>query len=249
MTDVCSASAAERVALVEIRRPPANFFDEALLTAARRRAAGPRRRREVSPAWSSARRASTSAPAPTCGAWARRASAGCIGRRSGSSPAASRSWPPSRALPSAAAWAWRWPRTSASRHRTARLTANFARLGFHQGFGLSVTLPAAVGAQRALDLLYTGRSVSATRHWRIGLCDRVAEDPRAAAIEFASQIAASAPLSLPAIRATMRRSMVSDVASALDMEANAQAALLDTADFAEGVAASVEKRSPLFTGT
>ncbi|MFJ8026871.1 enoyl-CoA hydratase/isomerase family protein [Streptomyces sp. NPDC096311] len=131
----------------------------------------------------------------------------------------------------------------------ARLTANFARLGFHHGFGLSVTLPRAVGQQRALELLYTGRSVSGTEALELGLCDRVADDPRGAAIAFASDIAASAPLSLPAIRSTMRRSTVAEVSAALDIEANAQAALLGTADFAEGIAASVEKRRPRFTSS
>jgi enoyl-CoA hydratase/carnithine racemase len=131
----------------------------------------------------------------------------------------------------------------------ARLAANFTRLGFHPGFGLTVTLPAAIGQQRALELLYTGVSVNGDEALAIGLCDRVDEDPRAAAIEFAWQIAASAPLALPATRATMRRAMVADVAAALDVEATAQAALLHTSDFAEGVAASVEKRTPVFTGS
>ncbi|MGP3756806.1 enoyl-CoA hydratase/isomerase family protein [Streptomyces sp. BpilaLS-43] len=131
----------------------------------------------------------------------------------------------------------------------ARFTANFARLGFHHGFGLSVTLPRTVGQQRTLELLYTGRSVNGAEALDLGLCDRVAEDPRASAIAFASEIAASAPLSLPAIRSTMRRSLVAEVSAALDVEANAQAALLGTADFAEGIAASVEKRQPRFTSS
>ena len=131
----------------------------------------------------------------------------------------------------------------------ARLTANFARLGFHQGFGLSVTLPRTVGQQHALELLYTGRSVSGKEAVELGLCDRLADDPREAALDFAADIAASAPLSLPAIRATMRRDMVAEVSAALDIEANAQAALLGTADFAEGIAASVEKRKPHFTSS
>ncbi|MEZ5340509.1 MAG: enoyl-CoA hydratase-related protein [Acidimicrobiales bacterium] len=37
-----------------------------------------------------------------------------------------------------------------------RMAANFARLGFHHGFGLTVTLPAIVGQQAALRMLYTG---------------------------------------------------------------------------------------------
>ena len=131
----------------------------------------------------------------------------------------------------------------------ARFSANFARLGFHQGFGLSVTLPRAVGHQRALELFYTGRSVPGVEAGEIGLCDRVVTgDPRTGATELAEEIAGSAPLSLMAIRATMRRDVVAGVAAALDQEALAQAALLGTADFAEGLAATIGKRAPEFRG-
>jgi enoyl-CoA hydratase/carnithine racemase len=131
----------------------------------------------------------------------------------------------------------------------ARLSANFAQLGFHQGFGLSATLPRAVGAQRALELLYTGRPVTGSEAVTLGLADRaVAGDPRAAATAMAEEIASSSPLSLRAIRATMRRQLVAEVAPALDLEALAQSALLDTADFAEGIAASIAKRRPAFHG-
>ncbi|WP_167138034.1 enoyl-CoA hydratase/isomerase family protein [Diaminobutyricimonas sp. TR449] len=131
----------------------------------------------------------------------------------------------------------------------ARFTANFARLGFHQGFGISVTLPNVVGHQKALDLLYTGRNVSAKEALQIGLVDRLAaSDARAKAIEWATQIAGSGPLAVPSIRSTMRRSISSQVVAALDEEATAQAALLGTADLREGIAASIEKREPQFIG-
>jgi enoyl-CoA hydratase/carnithine racemase len=132
----------------------------------------------------------------------------------------------------------------------ARFSANFARLGFHHGFGLTVTLPATVGAQRALDLLYTGRSVSASEGYELGLCDRVVGgDPREGALALAAEIAESAPLSLAAIRSTMRRRLTAEVHAALDAEADAQSALLTTADFREGVSAAVARRPPVFTGT
>ena len=131
----------------------------------------------------------------------------------------------------------------------SRLTANFARLGFHHGFGLSVTLPAVVGTQRALDLLYTGRSVAGAEALELGLCDRVTDgDVREAAMDLAMEIGASAPLSLAAIRATMRRRLVAEVHSALEAEADAQAALLGTADFREGISASIERRTANFSG-
>jgi enoyl-CoA hydratase/carnithine racemase len=129
-----------------------------------------------------------------------------------------------------------------------RFSANFARLGFHQGFGLSVSLPAVVGRQRALDMLYTGRDVFGDEALAIGLADRLATDPREAAVELATEIARSAPLSVDAIRGTMRRELVAAVSAALDEEAAAQAALLPTADFREGLDAARNRRMPLFTG-
>lgn len=131
----------------------------------------------------------------------------------------------------------------------SRFAANFARLGFHQGFGLSVTLPALVGQQRALELLLTGRNVAGGEALEIGLCDRLTpSDPREAALTLAAEIARSAPLSIVSIRATMRRSLVTDVGAALDTEAEAQAALLATADFREGIGAAQDRRAPVFTG-
>jgi enoyl-CoA hydratase/carnithine racemase len=131
----------------------------------------------------------------------------------------------------------------------SRFAANFARIGFHQGFGLSVTLPALVGQQRALELLLTGRDVSGSEALEIGLCDRLTpSDPREAALTLAAEIARSAPLSIVSIRATMRRSLVADVGAALDTEAEAQAALLPTADFREGIEAARARRAPVFTG-
>jgi len=124
----------------------------------------------------------------------------------------------------------------------ARFTANFSRLGFHQGFGLSVTLPALVGQQRALELLYTGRNVGAHEALTLGLCDRLSEgDPRDAAVSMATEIAAAAPLAVQAIRSTMRGNLAARVVAALHEETAAQIALFATHDFQEGVSASLQK--------
>lgn len=133
---------------------------------------------------------------------------------------------------------------------SSRFSANFARLGFHQGFGISVTLPAVVGQQKALDLLYTGRAVNGPEAYEIGLCDRLVDgDPRPVALEFAHEIARSAPMSLTAIRSTMRRSLTAAVHAALDEEAAAQTVLLNTQDLREGIEASIGKRDPVFAGS
>lgn len=132
----------------------------------------------------------------------------------------------------------------------ARFAANFARLGFHQGFGLSATLPPIVGHQRALELFYTGRRVAGEEAVGIGLADRLAplDQVRGAAREFAADIALSAPLAVRSIRQTMRGHLADAVAAATAREDGEQKQLRQTADFAEGTKASFERRPPVFTG-
>ena len=132
----------------------------------------------------------------------------------------------------------------------ARLSANFARLGFHHGFGLSVTLPAVVGQQRALEMLYTGVRVPGEEAHRIGLLDRLVPlaDVRAEAHRLAAEVAASAPLAVASIRETMRAGLAERVRAATDREKAEQDRLRTTADFAEGVRATSERRRAEFEG-
>ena len=133
----------------------------------------------------------------------------------------------------------------------ARFAANFARLGFHHGFGLSATLPRIVGNQKALELLYTGRRITGEEAFAIGLADRLVplDSLRDAAHELAAEIAASAPLAVVSIRQTMRGDLADAVRTATDREKVEQDRLRQTDDWSEGVAAMAERRSPNFTGT
>ena len=132
----------------------------------------------------------------------------------------------------------------------SRFSANFSRLGFHHGFGLSVTLPALAGQQTALDLLLTGRRVHGEEALALGLCDRLVEDDevRSAAHALAAELALSAPLAVRSIRATLRAGLLERVEAALEREASEQDRLRDTDDFREGVSASLERRAPRFEG-
>jgi enoyl-CoA hydratase/carnithine racemase len=132
----------------------------------------------------------------------------------------------------------------------ARFAANFSRLGFHQGFGLSVTLPALVGQQKALDLLLTGRRVAGEEALEIGLCDKLVPlaELREAAHAFALEIARSAPLAVTSIRATMRAGLPERIKAATDHELEEQDRLRRTEDFKEGVKATAERRLPDFKG-
>jgi 2-(1,2-epoxy-1,2-dihydrophenyl)acetyl-CoA isomerase len=132
----------------------------------------------------------------------------------------------------------------------ARFAANFARLGIHHGFALTITLPAAIGQQAALDLLYTGRRVGGEEAYRLGLADRlVAPDAlRAAARALAADIAASAPLAVRSIRQTIRGPLAERARAAMRRERSEQEKLMRTADWREGVAAVSERRAAHFTG-
>jgi enoyl-CoA hydratase/carnithine racemase len=132
----------------------------------------------------------------------------------------------------------------------ARFSANFARLGFHQGFGLSVTLPRLVGQQVAQELLYTGRRVPGREAVQLGLCDRLAPltGLREEALALALEIARSAPLAVDSIRQTLRGDLAEAVRAATEREQAEQARLQKTEDFREGISAMAERRTPRFQG-
>lgn len=131
-----------------------------------------------------------------------------------------------------------------------RFHGNFSALGFHHGFGLSVTLPRIVGPQRALELLLTSRSVGGTEARDLGLVDGLVDvgQERAGAITLAQQIASGAPLAVQSIKATLRRGLAIEVAAALDHELQEQQRLWRTKDSQVGIAASLTRTTPVFAG-
>lgn len=132
----------------------------------------------------------------------------------------------------------------------ARFSANFTRLGFHPGFGLTVTLPEVIGQTNAALMFYTSRRVRGDEAHAMGLADVLVpqEQVRAAAMALASEIAENSPLGLIATRSTMRGDIADRVRKATERELVQQTALRKTADFKEGVKATAERRLPNFTG-
>jgi enoyl-CoA hydratase/carnithine racemase len=132
----------------------------------------------------------------------------------------------------------------------ARFSANFVKLGFHPGFGLTHTLPRLIGAQRASLMLLSGRRVKAEEALAWGLADEVApaEKLRAAALRLAEEIAENAPLGVAATRRTLRAGLVEQIREAMAREHAQQSLLRDTEDYAEGVRAVAERRPGNFVG-
>ena len=132
----------------------------------------------------------------------------------------------------------------------ARFCANFTRLGFHPGFGLTVTLPAVIGQTKAALMFYTSRRLTGGEAYAIGLADVLVpqQEVRDAAIKLASEIGTNSPLGLVATRMTMRGDIADRVRKATDHELEEQTRLRKTEDFKEGVKAVFERRLPNFKG-
>lgn len=132
----------------------------------------------------------------------------------------------------------------------ARFSANFVKLGIHQGFGLSVTLPELLGPSRAALVLLTGRRFKGEEAAELGLADECvpAERVRDRALELAAEIATGAPLAIRAINATLRAGLADRIRQATAHEAAEQAKLFATEDAREGVLAYGERRDGRFVG-
>ncbi len=132
----------------------------------------------------------------------------------------------------------------------ARFAANFTRLGFHPGFGLTVTLPLVIGATKAAMMFYTSRRVTGEEAYAMGLAEVLVpqDQVRAAAIKLAAEIAENSPLGLISTRATMRGDLADRVRAATEHELKEQTRLRKTDDFKEGVKATAERRIPDFSG-
>jgi enoyl-CoA hydratase/carnithine racemase len=132
----------------------------------------------------------------------------------------------------------------------ARFSANFVKLGFHPGFGITHTLPRIIGEQKALLMCLSGRRIKAEQALAWDLVDEIVpiEELRAAGIKLGQEIAENAPLALLATRKTLRKDLAAVVRAQTDIEAHEQAMLRDTEDFAEGVRAVRERRAGQFSG-
>jgi enoyl-CoA hydratase/carnithine racemase len=132
----------------------------------------------------------------------------------------------------------------------ARFGANFVKLGIHPGFGLTFTLPRIIGVQKASLMFYTGRRITGEEAVAWGLGDLLVEPDRLRdeAAKLAHEIAECAPLAVQSTRATMRRGLADSVRTQTDHEHAEQSLLFETEDHKEGVRAVSERRPGRFTG-
>jgi enoyl-CoA hydratase len=124
------------------------------------------------------------------------------------------------------------------------------KLGVIPGAGGTQRLTRAIGKARAMDMILTGRSISAREAEAAGLVSLVvpAEATVDRALELAGRIATMPPLAVRAAKAMVNRAAETVLADGLAAERQAFFDLFATEDQAEGMAAFAEKRAPTWRG-
>jgi len=124
------------------------------------------------------------------------------------------------------------------------------RLGVMPGAGGTQRLTRAIGKARAMELILTGRTMSASDAAAAGLVTTVVptEATVDAALELAERIAAMPPLAVRAAKAAVLDAADRPLAAGLARERETFFGLFDTQDQAEGMAAFIEKRPPVWSG-
>jgi 2-(1,2-epoxy-1,2-dihydrophenyl)acetyl-CoA isomerase len=132
----------------------------------------------------------------------------------------------------------------------ARFGEVFAKIGLVPDGGGTWLLSRMVGLSRAKELIFTADVIDAARAREIGLVNQVvpAADLERSTRALAERIAAGPPAVLRMAKHLVNRASTSDLASALDGEASAQAIAITGEDHQEGLRAFFDKRAPRFTG-
>jgi enoyl-CoA hydratase/carnithine racemase len=125
----------------------------------------------------------------------------------------------------------------------------FVRVGLAGcDMGACAMLPRLIGQGRASELLYTGRSMSAEEGLAWGFFNRVAEPALPAAMELAQSLAEGPTAAHAMTKKMLHQEWNAGVDEAIEMEAQAQAILMQNRDFRRAYEAFVAKQKPAFEG-
>ena len=132
---------------------------------------------------------------------------------------------------------------------SAKVAFLFVRVGLAGcDMGACAILPRIIGQGRAAELLYTGRSMSAEEGLAWGFFNRVADPVLDPSMVTAKELAAGPTLAHAVTKKMLHQEWNVTVDQAIDMEAVAQAELMQTKDFQRAYEAFAAKRKPVFQG-
>lgn len=121
------------------------------------------------------------------------------------------------------------------------------KLGLIPGYGGTQRLPRLVGPARALDMIMTGRTVTAAEAERMGLVNRIVEgDMLAAGLAFAAEFSGYGRVAQHLAREAVARALDTPLHEGLRIEADLSTLAFQTADATEGMAAFAAKRPARF---
>jgi 2-(1,2-epoxy-1,2-dihydrophenyl)acetyl-CoA isomerase len=134
---------------------------------------------------------------------------------------------------------------------SAYLSLAFARIGLVPDGGASALVAARAGAGRAMEMAMLGNRVPASTARRCGLVNDVLPDGEFQdGVEALLQSLATGPTkSYAGAKRQLNAWLYADLEAQLELEARIQQEMASTSDFAEGVAAFIEKRKPEFRGS
>jgi 2-(1,2-epoxy-1,2-dihydrophenyl)acetyl-CoA isomerase len=134
--------------------------------------------------------------------------------------------------------------------RSAYFLQAFVNIGLVPDGGSSWILPRLIGKARAAQMMMLGERVGAQQAQDWGLIYKAVDDEALAdeAMALATRLGEGPSLALGLMRQTLAYAIDSDLASAMQREAEGQRKAADSADAAEGIQAFLEKRKPRFIG-
>jgi enoyl-CoA hydratase/carnithine racemase len=131
-------------------------------------------------------------------------------------------------------------------HPDTKLSVLEIRWGLTPDMTGTATLPRLVGPDVAKELTWTGRTVTGTEAVSLGLATRVSDDPLAAALDLARDIAAKSPHAVRGAKRLIDQSLGSDLATQYAAERETIGSLVGTPNQVEAVASYFEKRAASF---
>jgi 2-(1,2-epoxy-1,2-dihydrophenyl)acetyl-CoA isomerase len=133
---------------------------------------------------------------------------------------------------------------------SARFTMAYSRIGATPDGSSTYWLPRLVGLRRAMELFYTNRVLTAREAVDWGLATRAVADAEfpEAVRRLAAELAQGPTLALGRGKRLLHLATTESLETQMEHESQAIAGSAHTEDFAEGVRAFAEKRTPVFRG-